>query len=176
MIWGSGDGPSIARGRVTRQWMSKGTRRPSGSPKTRQDSPPARSLAADADADAAADAPHPSRSRPKPNKNSITLFEQGPHGKLVGEDINGNRYYENNDLPYGECWFFFLRAPDPLRAPFFCLFTPLSPPRPPSTRKSNNKNRPQALGRIQGAHAAVQAQPHVHPARVARLDQLHQRL
>lgn len=30
----------------------------------------------------------------------ITLFEQGPHGKLVGEDINGNRYYENNDLPY----------------------------------------------------------------------------
>ena len=38
---------------------------------------------------------------PPTNQHSITLFEQGPHGKLVGEDVNGNRYYENNDLPYG---------------------------------------------------------------------------
>lgn len=30
----------------------------------------------------------------------IQLLEQGPRGHLVGEDRFGNKYFENNDLPY----------------------------------------------------------------------------
>jgi hypothetical protein len=59
---------------------------------------PRRGALADADADA--HARRPKLKQPQP-KNSITLFEQGPLGKLVGEDVNGNRYYENNEGPYG---------------------------------------------------------------------------
>ncbi len=32
---------------------------------------------------------------------SITVFEMGPLGNLVGEDQFGNKYYENKELPYG---------------------------------------------------------------------------